>query len=90
MRQPAISSARNGFDSVYAYASAGQDVAHLYDSSGADTAYGRDNYMRLSGTGFFNRAADFGTVNIYGNNGGTNTLDVGTVDYILQVLGNWT
>jgi hypothetical protein len=84
----------SSFNKVYAYATLGNaggvgDQANLYDSAGTDTFYGRSNYGRLSGVGFYNYFSGFGRVSGYANAGGVDTLDVHAVDYTFSQFGNW-
>jgi hypothetical protein len=80
----------NGFEGVFAYATGGgNDGAVLFDSAATDAAFGRDDYLRVSGPGFCNRAAGFDVVTAYSVNGGADTLDIASLEYILQTVGNW-
>ncbi|MCE9557096.1 MAG: hypothetical protein K8T91_27430 [Planctomycetes bacterium] len=84
----------SNFDRVNAYATAGNaggtgDQAYLYDSAGADTYYGRSNYGRLTGTGFYNYVAGFQRVSALATAGGTDTRDVRVVDYVFAQSGTW-
>ncbi len=79
-----------GFDQVIGYGTTGGfDRAYLFDSAANDLFYGRNGYGYLSGGGFFSRAENFDEVTIDGSKGGTNTLNVSALDYVLATEGTW-
>ena len=80
-----------GFSAVFAYANnGGTDSATMYDSVGNDTAFGRSDYLRISGSGFWNRAAGFETITADSSNGGSDTIDTDALTYVLNQQGGWT
>jgi hypothetical protein len=84
----------SGFDKVYAYATAGDvggvgDRAYLYDSAGDDSFYGRNDYGRLSGTGFLNFVQSFDRVYAYANESGFDTIDNKSLNYQFFNYGTW-
>ncbi len=81
----------SGFSTVRGIASGGGvDRAYIYDSSSDDLLYGRSNVAQLTNSNIDLKATFFGHVTAYSNSGGTDTLDVETVDYLFNSLGSWT
>ena len=79
-----------GFDVNNAFAHAGgDDNAILVDSNGDDRFVGRSNRGFLSNGTYRNFVSTFDEVEIRGINGGTNTLDVDSLLYILEEIGDW-
>ena len=81
----------SNFDRHFATAGGGaNDVANLTDSLGNDVFAAAGNEGTLSGAGFIQRATGFDTVNIFGINGGTNTLAlINPLAFNLVQIGTW-
>ncbi|MFV0443058.1 MAG: hypothetical protein ACK5Q5_05775 [Planctomycetaceae bacterium] len=80
-----------GFGTTVAIASLDDvgDLARLFDSSGNDLYFGRNSSGSLSGTGFTNTVRGFERVYILGTQGGTNTLNIANLLYVLTQYGTW-
>ncbi len=79
-----------GYEQVIAYSiNGGDDTAYLHDSAGSDLYYGRNRMGFMAGTGFYNRVDDFEHVEIFGNNGGVNTLNIDALQYSFVTTGTW-
>ncbi len=79
----------HGFDKVFAYASGGEDTAILRDSSVDDLLFGRDNYAYLSGGGRLQYALGFDTVRGESTEGGSDTVDAESIEYVFEQIGDW-
>jgi len=80
----------SGFANNTAYSTAGgNDLAVFHDSQGNDLFHGRGQLARLTSGALLSQARNFKRVNLGGNNGGTNRLDVGTVDFLFSSTGSW-
>ena len=85
-----------GFDKVYADVLSGDDRAYFNDWTGDDTFWSRNGTARLFDTAlalFHNEVTGFESsldkIIINGTAGGTNTLDVVGIDYVLQNDGGF-
>jgi subtilisin family serine protease len=80
-----------GFDRTTAQSTAGgYDRAVLYDSAGDDLLVARALTAYLSGSEFRNDAEGFDQVTAQLINGGSNVADVGAIDFLLGLLGEWS
>jgi hypothetical protein len=80
-----------GFDRTTAQSTAGgYDRAVLYDSAGDDLLVARALTAYLSGSDFRNDAEGFDQVTAQLINGGSNVADVGAIDFLLGILGEWS
>ena len=79
-----------GAESVNAYATeGGYDEAHLHDSSGDDQLEAAGSWATLSGGGVSILAEAFEWLKAISSEGGTDTKDVSTLDYVLETEGPW-
>ena len=67
----------------------GEDRAFMFDSVGNDQYFGRTIRGILSGSNFSNSIFGFDIVSIFGNAGGTNTLNVANLSYVFNQFGTW-
>ncbi len=79
----------SGFDGVYAYSrSGGSDIAYFYDSNANDRVFGRDDYLIFSGANYGNLSSGFAKVNLYQDFTDANDVDVSSIDYLFETIGN--
>ncbi|QEG36000.1 hypothetical protein [Bythopirellula goksoeyrii] len=76
-----------GFDRSVAYATkGGYDTATLYDSAGDDDVLAADWGARITGAAFWSEARGFDAI-VAQLTTGDNQVDIGTIDYIFELLG---
>jgi hypothetical protein len=79
-----------GFNIVRATASnGGNDFVYLHDSSATDTLFGRDNYIHLTASGRDDRSTGFDRVIAISDDGGSDTKDLASLDYVFVGYGVW-
>ncbi len=67
----------------------GSDLADLSDTPGNDVLVGRTNWFQLLVPGAEVRGTAFERVRATSSLGGADTVDVSSVDYIFERIGNW-
>lgn len=78
-----------GYRTVRAESSNTQDRAFLYDSAGNDLLTASGSTAILDNTAGRTTVSRFKRVDAFGVNGGTNTLNKQTIDYVLRMNGTW-
>ena len=78
------------FATVRSFGLAGSDEAFIFDSEFDDQFVGRNSsaWVQWNGTEI-DQAFEFETVNLVGNNGGTNRVFASDLSYALNRSGNW-
>lgn len=79
----------SGFYRINGYASSGYDRVTLSDTVGNDSYTGRNKLGTLTSSGFTANLDSFDTVVLAPAIGGTNTLDIADLTYILEVGLGW-
>ena len=79
----------NGFDEVFARVSGDLDTATLFDSDDDDSFVGRSETARLLGADYLIQLSGFEEVDLFGFNGGENTLINDEPNFELGVFGSW-
>lgn len=79
----------DGFFRINAYASGGSDRVTLSDTLGNEVYTGRHNLGTLTSSGFTATLNSFDVVALAPAIGGTNTLDIADLNYILEVGWGW-
>ena len=78
-----------GFGTVHATATSGNDVALLYGTSGDDFLHVAASEAALAALDYSAIAHGFDTVKAFAGEGGTDTLDEQAHDFVLKTIGDW-